>query len=353
MTQIPFAKMITLSILVGSSALAHSTSVVFTPIDNITISTDTSGAGQNGIAADRRFMGVSDNGEVLAVNQDSRTVFVWNNTIIQDLGTKDCDKGSTGEPTHLMNISKDGDHLLWRCTDNGNGKRFVKSEGEYVASYLSVYPYVAPNDKNYYYASKDGNAFALERDSQYPKIAVLNDNGTSYAATYLTAPELNSGKVESFSPNGQYVGVRSSNGANFYIVDLTDQSMSSIETVYNTYYFLSNSGQPTEKPSGFTMPFGIQDLSGDGSVTLDRVATSYFPLETSSSLWTEWTNTSRDIEDFVIQHNGNLNGWTNLQAVSISQNGLYIAGTGTNGAGEEDKGFLIEINAVSECTYGY
>ena len=135
----------------------------------------------------------------------------------------------------------------------------------------------------------------------------------------------------------------------YWVVDLTDQTIVNEDAgsdIFNRKRLISNSGDimvsQTDKH--------FQDISGDASSSLHNSNNSSFA---DSTIWTSWTETNRNIDDFVIQNNGNLQGWTDLQAVSISQNGLYITGVGINGAGESNKGFLLEIDPTAECTYGY
>ncbi len=337
---------ISLSVLCAASITATAATVTLTPIDDVTISTQLKGNGQNGNPDDRRFMGVSDHGDVLAVNQDTRNVFVWNNETTYNLGSKDCDSGSTLEPTHLMNISRDGSSAFWRCTDNGQARRMVKSGSEYAVVPGLGFSGYYPNDIDTHIVSKDGNAVKLAKNYRNNQIAVgvLNGNG-SWTATPLTAPELGNGEVVAFSPNGRYVGVMS---GTYYVVDLTDQTIVDEYTDPYIYYkkiMISNSGNIIVSQTGKY----FQDVSGDAS---SRLHLSGYYL-TDSTIWTSWSETDRYIDDFVVQNNGNLQGWTDLQAVSISQNGLYIAGVGTNAAGEENKGFLLEIDPTAECVYGY
>lgn len=334
---------ISLSILCSASMAANSATVTLIPIDDVTISTRTNGNGQNGNPDDRRYMGVSDNGDVLAVNQDTRNVFVWNNETTYNLGSKDCDIGSTLEPTHIMNISRDGSNTLWRCTENGQGRRMVKSGSEYSGVSGLGFSGYYPNDIDMHIASKDGNAVKLTKKNNQIAVGVLNENGV-WTIVPLTAPELGSGNVVAFSPNGRYAGVI---WGSYWVVDLTDQTIVNEDTgwdIFNRKRLISNSGDIIASQTGTH----FQDMSGDASSSLHNSANP-----SDSTIWTSWTETNRNIDDFVIQNNGNLQGWTDLQAVSISQNGLYITGVGINGAGESNKGFLLEIDPTAECAYGY
>jgi hypothetical protein len=341
-------KTIALSLLCSTAILANAATVTFTPIGDVTISTQTKGNGQNGNPDDRRFMGVSDFGHVLAVNKVTGNVFVWDNQITYNLGPKDCDNGSTSEPTHIMNISRDGSNTLWRCTDNGSAKRSIKSEAGYEPAQGPSHWNYYPSDIDTHIASKDGNAVRLAKTWQHNELAVLSlDSGGVWRVTALTAPQLGSGQIEAFSPNGRYVGVRK--GYTYYVVNLADQSIADEYTdnyVMSSKIFISNSGKIILSKPGYF----FQDSSGDANTRLQHSG----HLSTSeSTIWTSWTESDRYIDDFVIQNNGNLQGWSNLRAVSISQNGLYITGVGTNSNGEPDKGFLLEIDPTSECTYSY
>ncbi len=358
--------------LCSLSTFADATSVTFTPMDNLSITN----VAPSKIAS-TRTMAVTDSGKVMAIDA-VENVIIWSTADTVLLGNHDCDNGSTAEPTNMVYLSNDAQQALWRCRDNGLTKLSRWNGSDYTTNNVGVSGTSITNPAmNAHIASKDANVFNLDpHQVSQPRqgetrVAVQVQTG-AFQELYLEDP-VNRGQVQAYSPNGRYAGVSAASGD--YIVDLNDLSATLISadfayissvsndgttaagtTNYQCYYYCSGQAQIWNAESG-SIPLNqdanlVQDMAADGNSAL-LVHTPFSQGSTPSYyLWTAYSGVT-EFETFVMQHGGNLNGWSDLKPIAMSQNGLYIVGVGTNANGESDKGFMIEIDPSGECTYTY
>mgnify|MGYP000326526329 CR=1 FL=1 len=92
--------------------------------------------------------------------------------------------------------------------------------------------------------------------------------------------------------------------------------------------------------------FGAKIFSGDGSTVVGVVGG--YSADKTSYIW-DAVKGKRNLQDVLLQHGIDVQGWTNFFATDISEDGLKISGWGTNEVGD-DRGFLI--NVVPECVAG-
>lgn len=97
---------------------------------------------------------------------------------------------------------------------------------------------------------------------------------------------------------------------------------------------------------GCTSEFRAKYFSGDGSTVIGVVGG--YSEDKTSYIW-DAAKGKRNLQDVLVQHGFDVQGWSNFAVTDISEDGLKISGWGTNEAGD-DRGFLV--NVVPECTSG-
>ncbi len=367
------------TMLCCASVTAQATSVTFTPMDDLSIMSSRLNAVQ-----DNRHMAVSNAGEVMAIN-GAEQVIVWTPETTHVLGNHDCDNGSTGEPTNLMHISANGSQAMWRCRDNGAPRISLRGEDGYATTGIRIgaQTITGPN-LDLHISAKDGKVFKLapHRTSYpnqgQPRVALQVGSTTSYVQQYFDAPELDHGDVKGFSANGLYAAVAA--GSEQYIVNLSDQTIQPVDAQFGTVYFVSNDGKSIIGTTGFCYwvcgtqaqrwhveegltPLspatsgtwqGVQDMSANAQAAIFyeyRMGPDFTSTE-EAYIWTSLSGSS-PFEDFILTHGADLAGWSDLKPLGMSQDGLYVAGVGTNAAGETGKGFLVKIDPTGQCEIQY
>lgn len=359
--------------LMGASAATLATTATFTPFDQVSVK-----VASNNLFESARYMAISNTGDVITQNESLEIV------ALHDGEQNVIDTCAQGDIVgNKITISGDNEIAFWRCDSRVRGA--TKVDGAYVSKNVVAggLGFVYPTDYDFSIASKNGRVYNLDEatggaNQGIPRVGLYNEETGLFQQVVLPS-EYNAYHIHSFSADGTHALIRY--GLDAMLIDLRtfettpfQAGESEFRLVGSSNILISNDedqavgvvgscnwicdtssvlwDEPTSTGSYIIESNGfegikVQDASSDLSTVLTWGG-NYKP-----QLWNAWTGEIRSFEAFLLQYGANLQGWSDLHPVAISENGLFITGVGTNSAGESNKAFIVEIDPVAECTYTY
>lgn len=336
--------------------------------------------------ADNRFLKVNGLGEIIYQDADGN-VSVWRQDGV--LRLNDCKQA----PAEVY-ISNDGSRAIYECADQHTFAVNINAEGFTRHLIHTVGAGISKNSFDPAIAAKNGRVLNMKphvtsspRQGEARIVTSVGNDAAyqNYRLSYFDRPELGRVRVKGFSPNGRYALLNGIEQRKF-VMDLTDQSYRELRTIdanFSHFALVSNDGSNVvshqtnnstwycqqslaiwrenadKQEIAFKNPeasteaacLSAQDMSASGSVVL---ALSHRYLQQPTGfIWTRKTNELIAFEAFITQHGGQLSAWSNLIPLSISEDGLYIAGIGTDPEGNTHRVFLVEIDPVAQCDVNY